>query len=131
MRQRSFNPRPIKSAIVPEFYLRDSSKELIYKYEYYVHLLTESAWHVPVLHGKLPRVPASGAEPVECGRYGLFMMMLFRPHRYVRDLIGCALGTGDFTGSEDDAWMLITNEFHRWRKDDVDTIAARYYRVHT
>ena len=57
---------------------------------------------MPVLHGKLVRVPDSAAGPAELGMYGLFLMMLFRPHRAVAELTTFALGDKAFQGTEED-----------------------------
>ena len=117
LRQWSYESTPIASRSAPGQCLLDASLRPIHKYKFYVHLLTESAWHVPVLQGRLPRVPDVDAKIDQCGKYGLFLMMLFRPYRQVEDLILLALGAKNFGGDEEEAWLLVKKEFDRWRKD--------------
>ena len=55
VRQRSYEQEPVKHSVFSELPLMNSLHEPIHKYAFYVQLLTDSAWRVPVLHGKLAR----------------------------------------------------------------------------
>ena len=123
----SHKKEPIKSHVVPELCLVYSSWQPLSEYEFYVHLLTESAWHVPIICGKLPRVPDADAAAYEKGMYGLWLMLLFRPHRRVDGLIGFVIGKNDVRGSDDDVWDAVSKEFRRWRREDIDHVAAPYF----
>ena len=114
-RQRTYDEKPIMSQRMKVIPLRDAAQEPLHRYAFYVHLLTKTPWRVPVLHGRLPRVPDANAKSSEKGLYGLFLMMLFRCHRRPADLIDIALGKG-FEGTEEEAWIQVSEEFDRWRK---------------
>ena len=105
--------------------LRDAAQEPLHKYGFYVHLLTNTPWRMPVLHGRLPRVPDTNAKASDQGVYGLFLMMLFRCHRSPADLIDNALGKG-FEGSEEEAWVQVSKEFERWREAGVGAIGSDF-----
>jgi len=125
-RQRSYVQEPVKSRTLPEFSLLDASKNTIHKYGFYVHLLTDTAWNVPVLYCRMPRVPDASAKPMEKGFYGLFLMILFRSHRRVEDLVHPIFTREGVPGLEDDAWVTVDNAFQRWKRDEVDRLAAPY-----
>ena len=73
-RQRSYQPKPLFSKVVPELCLLDEDRQPIHRYDFYVHLLTSTAWRVPVFHGKLPREPPEDAQSKEKGMYALFLI---------------------------------------------------------
>jgi hypothetical protein len=117
LRQHSYRAGPIVSKIFPGQPLRDANKQPLREYFYHIRLLATSAWRVPVLYGRLPRTPAADEHSYERGIYGLFMMLLFRPHRQVGDLAHVVLQTQPSPRSEDEAWNAIHTECVRWRKD--------------
>ena len=44
-------------------------------------------WRVPLLRGKLPKLPATDGSAEEKGRFALCAMLLFRPHRGIVDAV--------------------------------------------
>ena len=133
-RQRSFRAEPVKSRSMPELPLLDASLKPIHEYDYYVHLVTESPWKVPVLHVKMPGVPDVNAKPYEKGIYALFLMLLFRSHRLVPEIAkppraGRGLTTQRISDEEqeEDAWTAVYEEFVRWRTHEIDSVAEPYF----
>ena len=119
-------PTPVKSRRTPEWPLRDpSTGECIYDHDYYVRLRTLSAWRVPILYGRLPKGLSSADTAEERGVFAMFLMVLFRPHRVFEALFGsvarCRGG-----GSMDAAWERLFAEYVRWRKEEIDEVAATY-----
>ena len=111
---------------MPDLYLMDAAKQPIHRYEYYIHLRTSTAWHVPLLHGRMPRVPDVSATSMEKGMYGLCLMVLFRPHRAKGSFVNVLFTRNGRPGNIDDAWAAVYNEFERWRRDEIDSVAAVY-----
>ena len=104
----------------------------IHRYDYYVHLLVDKPWRVPVLYGRLPRTPDESSTNSEKCCYGLFLMLLFRSHRSVEQLLNWSVGPTSVypspIGTIDEAWQNIYTEFQRWKTEDVDRIALPYFK---
>ena len=121
-RQRSYQQEPMRHSVVRELPLLDSARQPIHRYDYYVRLLDDSAWRVPVLYGKLPRLPDDTATDAEKGYYALFLMVLFRPHRSPEEFLEQRTDTVSSSQnitpptSIDAAWGPVHEEFNRWRK---------------
>ena len=62
------------STTFPELPLRDEEMQLLYEYKYYVCLLLQDAWRVPVFHGKLPGPPHADATSEQKGTSALFFV---------------------------------------------------------
>ena len=121
-RQCSYHVEPMKSKEFPHRCLLDVDDKPLHKYEYYVHLRTHTAWRVPVLHGRCPSVPDDAASAKEKGVYSLFLMLLFRPHRRIEDLVSSLLCNVDLKGSEDTAWTQIHEAFLHWRNTEIEEV---------
>ena len=124
IRQRSYEATPVMSKAIPELHLLTPAGEAIHKYGFYVRLEVDVAWSVPVIHGKMPKVPGDNATPYEKGIFALFLMMLFRPHRNIRDVFPATLHSSVCDRNEDDPWNAVYMEFCRWRRDEIDAVAA-------
>jgi hypothetical protein len=109
--------------VYEEFVLRTGDLQPIYAYAYYVRLLTVDAWRVPVICGKLPRVPDAAATASEKGVYALFLFLLFKPYRSIEDLVESLLPADVTVGTVDDAWLQIYEGFLRWRRN-LDEVAS-------
>ena len=64
-------------SVLHDLPLLDAERQPNYKYGFYVRLLTQTAWRVPVLHGYLPRFPLPDATPYQKGSYALLLLLLF------------------------------------------------------
>ena len=108
--------------------LDSDTGDVLRHYPYFIRLRTESAWRVPLLFGRLPRKPEDGSSSEEKGRYGLFMMLLFRPWRGPNevDFVVATLRRGSRRLTEADAWERIYGEYFSWRETEVDGRASRY-----
>ena len=110
-RQRSYCPEPMRHSVVRELPLLDASRQPIHRYKFYLRLIGDKAWRVPVLYGKLPRLPDDSATAAEKGYYALFMMLLFRPHRSVSDFFQESLATSSNQSGEatsmDKVWDTV------------------------
>ena len=70
------------------------------------------------------------------GKYALFLMLLFRPFRYIPDAlqVWCPVwrpsgGTqGTARGISDTVWLGLYEEFLRWRREDIAALAEPYFR---
>ena len=89
---------------MPELCLLNDDRPPIHRYDFYVRLLTSTAWRVPVVSGKLPREPPEDAQTKEKGIYALFLMMLFRPHRSFDEIVYVSIRDVAEIGTEDDIW---------------------------
>ena len=107
--------------------LQDATSQPLRKYPYYVHLLTTSPWRVPLLQGRTPRAPTEASLASDRGGYGLFMMLLFRPHRQVTDLVQLAFAGKRPPQNEEEAWEMVYQEYIRWRSQE-DALALTYRR---
>ena len=93
LHQRSYSSDPIKSRKYPDENLVDPDDvtSTLHRYSFYVTLRMDSSWRAPIVWGITPRAPGDGASAVQEGKYGLFMMLLFRPFRsiphFVADVI--------------------------------------------
>ena len=123
MRQRSFNFEPVKSKQCPHRCLVDKDGQPIHEYGYYVRLRTDTAWKVPVLHGKCPTVPDASSSAREEGMYGVFLMLLFRPHRGVQELVERLVRTGGSLATEDEAWTRVYSAYQHWRRFEMEEVA--------
>ena len=121
-RQSSYHVDPLKSKEFPHRFLLDADDKPLHTYKYYVHLRTHTAWRVPVIHGRCPHVPDDAASAKEKGIYSLFLMLLFRPHRRIEDLVSSLLGNVDLQGNEDTAWTQIHEGFLYWRKTQIEEV---------
>ena len=130
LRQRSYHPDPITSKIYPGEPLCGKDNRPLHRYAYYVKLLTTSPWRVPVLYGRMPRTPTETSTAYERGVYGLFLMMLFRPHRVVEDLSKFVYDNKQAPANEDEAWDMVYQEFERWRQGvDAQAAEARAFEI--
>ena len=125
-RQRSYEHQPLRSVHIHDLPLLNAMGQPIHIYGFYHRLRTHEAWRVPVFYGKLPRVPHGDAPAAERGFYATFLMLLFRPHRVLEDIVRVARQSVHDDLSEDDAWILMESEYLRWRKFDVSAKAAKY-----
>ena len=123
-RQQSYQTDMIMSKLYPKEPLRDGNLQPLHKYLYYVRLLTHEPWRVPVFYGRLPRVPTETSTPYDKGIYGLFLMIVFRPHRLLQDLVS-AVSASASPKNEDEAWSLLYQDFLCWRKE-VDDRASKF-----
>ena len=99
------------SKINPGWPLRHpDTGECIVEHEYYVRLRTEAAWRIPVLYGRPPK-GASADTDSERGVLALFLLLLFRPHRQVRDLFGSAAAQFGAADTRDAAWARLYKEY--------------------
>ena len=72
----------------PDLPLRyENTKEPIHRYAFYPRLLTDEPWRVPVLHGRIPANPDENSPLEEKGRFALFILVLFRPWRNLKEEI--------------------------------------------
>ena len=125
LRQKSFDPTPVRSSRFPELFLKLPDS---HKYKYYVGLCTDVGWRVPVASGFLPREPDVDAPPQVRGYHALTLMLLFRPRRLMQDFVMEIVGGDVASLSEDDAWRRVADEYLRWRQHDIDAVAAPYQR---
>ena len=123
LRQRSFDPAPLRSKQFPNKDLIDASGKTLHKYGYYVRLRLSKPWKVPVLYGYLPRAPDDSSSWYEKGCYGLFLMMLFRPHRRIEDLVATCFRHARVQGSGEAKWQLVHEEYTRWKEQEIDAVA--------
>ena len=110
-RQRSYRSTPMRSDKIPTMYLLDQQRRHIFGYDNYVHLRTDTPWRVPILYGKRPKLPDATATEQEKGLYALFLMLLFRPHTSIGELLKTSTTKGSSSSrsfaDEDAAWRAI------------------------
>eukprot|EP00435_Cladocopium_sp_Y103_P008727 s3817_g2.t1 len=96
--------------------LDPETKQPLRYYDHYRQLRLRKPWRVPELLGYIPR-KASNEDGAEIhGRYGLFVMMLFRPWRNTREALARWSGLTTAAGiSVTDVWHALSIEFERWR----------------
>ena len=80
------------------------------------------------MKGFLPREPEADASPKVRGCHALTLMLLFRPYRLMHDFVIEVVGQDVVSLAEDDAWRRISDEYVRWRKYEIDEVAAPYLR---
>ena len=74
--------KEVKSRVCPELSLLDAiEKKPLHHYPYYLRLLVDKPWKVPVLYGALPPCPDDQSSITDKGHYAAFLMLLFRPWR--------------------------------------------------
>ena len=89
-----------------------STGEVLRRYDHYRMLRTQTAWSVPMLLGKLPRRPEESDSAEDQGRYAVFVMMLFRPWRDLKETVRAWAGCGQLIGVEPEVlWMALFHEF--------------------
>ena len=123
--RRQSTAKPQMSKEYEDVPLMDEHKQVLYTYAYYVHLRLHAPWRVPILYGRLPRLPDPKAPAYEKATYALFIMMLFRPHRSLADIAEFAFGGHHFQGSIEDAWQAIFQEYEQWRTRIHETAAKK------
>eukprot|EP00973_Karenia_brevis_P094624 12423379-Karenia_brevis.AAC.1 len=64
----------------------------------------------------MPNPPAHNATPYERGVYALFVMLLFRPHRSLDDIVNFGLADVPASCPTDNAWNLLVSEYQHWRR---------------
>ena len=112
--ERQYTAKPVLHSEL-QVPLQTADNQIIYEYAYYVTLRTQKAWKVPVLHGHSPPLPDNSATPAEKGLYALFLNLLFRPHRTFQDILDFTFKGHYFSGSIDEAWLAVYEEFQEWR----------------
>ena len=96
--------------------LDPETKQPLRYYDHYRQLRLRKPWRVPELLGYIPRKPSDEDGAEMRGRYGLFVMMLFRPWRNTREALARWSGLTTATGvSVTDVWHALGIEFDRWR----------------
>ena len=78
------------------------------------------------MRGRCPPLPDESSSIREKGIYGLFLMMLFRPHRGPRDLVQRTFATAIGVATEDDAWAHVYSTYQQWRRVEVDEVARSW-----
>ena len=121
----------VMSLRMPGIPLQDpTTGEELYYYPYNIGLRTSIAWLIPNLLGRLPSKPdVKNSTCVDKGSYALFIMLLFRPRRFGAslDYLETVLHTQHARSLPEDAvWLLVYGEYLRWRKDDIDAVAAPF-----
>ena len=123
--QRQYTAKPVMSSKYKDIQLMNSDLTPLFTYDYYVHLLLQKAWKVPIVYGSLPRFPEADATCYDKGMYALMMMLLFKPYRTFDELLrDCGLDVV-FRGTRDQAFMKVYDEFQKWRKK-VDLVARSF-----
>ena len=125
LRQRSYHIDPVMSKLYPRMPLQDANQRPLHEYSYYVRLLTNEPWRVPVFYGRLPRIPTELSSPCERGMYGLFLMIVFREHRLVPQFVNSLWSGRTPPRNEDEAWGRVYEDFLAWRKE-VDDRASSF-----
>ena len=113
----------VMSKDLPTRFLIDETGEAIYKYAYYVRLKTDVSRKVPVPWGRQPPVPDDNAPAGEKADYALYLMILFRAHRRIEDLVLAIWGGATLFVSEEAAQLAVYNVFLQWRRT-LDNKAA-------
>ena len=73
---------------------------------------------------RTPRAPTEASSASDRGGYGLFMMLLFRPHRRVNDLVQWAFAKQQPPRNEEEAWEMVYQDSLCWRRE-VDALARQ------
>ena len=107
----------VMSTQYPDLQLRDAQLHPIYKYAYYVQLMLTQAWRVPILHGKLPQTPGLEATSKEKGTYAFFLLLLFKPHRDMNDLLDDIFGKHFRPLSVDAAYDAAYSYYQLWKAE--------------
>ena len=113
--QRQHSAQVVTSEQDKNVQLLTPDLQLLYRYDYYVHLRLQDPWRVPLLYGRLPPRAEEADKPYEKGMYGLFMLLLFRPHRTHQEILDFIFQQCEFRGTEDDAWTAVYNAYIQWR----------------
>ena len=105
--------------------------EILHQYPHFLYLRTCEAWRVPMLLGHMPRKPDASSTPEERGRYGLFLMLLFRPWRgaHTVDFLTAALSGGPSCSTSAEAWGRVFIAYEAWRRQ-LDEAAAPFCSRH-
>ena len=109
--------------------ITQKDEEVVMTYDYYLQLRVNDAWRIPILYGRLPTKPDDLSSTEDRGAYALFMMLLFRHWRGVDriDFISSTLSSSPSNASRDDRWKNLYATYLRWRKNEVDDIAAPFF----
>ena len=114
--QRSYNEEPLRSKESRGLFLCDANMVPLHDYCFYAALQTQTCWRVPLLYGQAPKTPDSNAPAKEKGIYALFMMLLFRAHHGIEDLVSRVIfGGATVRGTETDTWLFVYEVFQQWR----------------
>ena len=119
----------VMSSKLPTIPLRDpETGDVLHEYPYFLKLLVGEPWRVPLIYGKIPVTPAKSSTDEEKGKHALYMMLLFRPWReYERiDFLNRIPIRHDQCGPASSVWKMVSDEYVRWRADEIDSIAAPY-----
>ena len=97
-------------------------------YNHYRHIRTHKPWRVPILYGRMPRLPQESSTPEERGRFAIFMMMLFRPWRDSDEAVDRWSGGSLAAGKIDEVWDKLFLEYLRWRREEIIEPAWPFFR---
>ena len=107
---------PLRSKELSGLFLCDANMVPLHDYCFDAALQTQTCWRVPLLYGQAPKPPDSNAPAKEKGIYALFMMLLFRAHRGIDDLVSRVIfGGATVRGTETDTWLFVYEVFQTWR----------------
>ena len=113
--------------------LERSTGKAILRYDHYRELRLDRAWRIPLLRGKMPACPNESSSAEDNGKYGLFLMFLFRPWRqpdaavktWLQDGQHLRLAEGPYTS--DTVWNAVYEEYLRWFTDEIQSVAAPFF----
>ena len=97
-------------------------------YPYFLHLRTQSSWHVPLLFGRMPPMPDNASSSEEKGKSALFFMLLFRSWRGTDmvDFVAAFDGAYGAEATESEKWDTIYHQYVHWRRVEIEQVAAKY-----
>jgi hypothetical protein len=80
---------------------------------YHCEVVTQKAWHVPVILGRFPKTPTDESSAEAKGQFALFILLLFKPWRNLRkDLLACASDHG--LAKSDNPWDDLYVYYQKW-----------------
>ena len=71
---------------------------------------------MPLLFGRYPAIPDDATAAVDKAKYGMFLMLLFRPWRHLEDVLPAFFGARHSADSDDAIWSSVYDEFLEWRR---------------
>ena len=92
----------------------DSDKKPVVKASYYVCIILEDPWRVPVVYGHRPFTPNEHSTSREKGLYGLWMLLLFKPWRRLREDILLPCWPDNSQDVACDPWEAIYRYYVSW-----------------
>ena len=75
-------------------------------------------------------MPEESSTTQEKGMYALFMMLLFRAHRSIDDMLDQIVGKYCSCNTEDALWKTVYDDFLQWRQRDIVQLAEKLLPMH-